>query len=215
MNRDQPLVDHAAAQALIDAAIERFHQRGYAGSSVSEIAADAGLSRADLYAHFPSKLTILSEIAQTTYGLGLARVEVAVEHAGEDPRDRLDAAIWSQCDFVIRCRHALHVIDTELCLLERSDRDRVRAAKDRLGQLIGEIVADGVLLGAFTVDRPAVTSQALLGMCASIGSWYPDDADRSPRQIAETYCELATRMTGATPGARGRRLVAVPELQIA
>jgi hypothetical protein len=107
------------------------------------------------------------------------------------------------------------VIDTELHQLERSDRECVRAATDRLGELIGGIVTDGVLLGVFDVDRPTVTSQALLGMCASIGSWYSDGADRSPRQIAETYCELATRMTGAPAGARGRRLVAVPELQIA
>lgn len=215
MNRSQALVDHAAVLALLDAAVEHFHRHGYACSSVADIADGAGVSRSDLYAHFPSKLSLLAEIARTTYGLGVAQVEAAVQHAAEDPRDRLDAAIVSQCDFAIRCRHALGVIDTELRRLEPRDRDHVLAARDRLGEIIGEIVNDGALLGVFAVDRPAVTSRALVGMCASIGSWYPDGAEPAPRQIAETYRELAARMTGAPAGARQRRLVAVPQLRIA
>jgi AcrR family transcriptional regulator len=212
MNRVQPLVDHSAARRLLDAAVERFHEYGYARSSVEQLATDADLSRADFYTHYSSKLAILSEIAQSTYAVGLAEVEAAVAQAGGDPRDRLDAAIWSQCDFAIRCRHALRVIDAELLLLEPSDGDAVCTAKARLGEIISEIVADGVLLGVFAIDRPAATSQALTGMCASIGSAYVDGGAQSPRQAAETYCELAMRMTGASTGTRRRHLVGVPEL---
>jgi AcrR family transcriptional regulator len=213
MNRFQLLVDHSAVRKLLAAAVERFYEHGYAGSSVEQIATDAGLTRADFYAHFASKLALLTEIAQITYGEGVAEVEATVAQSGDDPLKRLDAAVWSECDFAIRYRHALQVIDAGLLLLPRSEREAVLAAKSRLTEIISEVVADGALSGVFAVDRPAATSRALAGMCASLGSTYVDGGTQSARATAETYCELAMRMTGATTVAPSRRhLVAVPEL---
>jgi AcrR family transcriptional regulator len=42
-------------QRLLELAIERFGERGYRGTSVSEIARAAGLTQAAVYAYFPSK----------------------------------------------------------------------------------------------------------------------------------------------------------------
>src|SRR3954470_23546436 len=41
--------------AILDAALEVFAKRGYNGSSIDEIAQAAGISKALIYEHFPSK----------------------------------------------------------------------------------------------------------------------------------------------------------------
>src|SRR5919202_877874 len=42
-------------QAILDAALEVFSRRGYNGASIDEIAQAAGISKALIYEHFPSK----------------------------------------------------------------------------------------------------------------------------------------------------------------
>lgn len=49
-------------ELLLTAALELFASHGFAGTSVRQIARDAGLSEAGLYAHFPSKLAIYDEL---------------------------------------------------------------------------------------------------------------------------------------------------------
>src|SRR3954466_2627689 len=41
--------------AILDAALEVFAKRGYNGASIDEIAQAAGISKALIYEHFPSK----------------------------------------------------------------------------------------------------------------------------------------------------------------
>jgi hypothetical protein len=49
-------------------------------------------------------------------------------------------------------------------------------------------------------------------MCLAIGSWYEPGGSESARVVAETYCELATRMSGVRfrDLRRARRLTPTP-----
>jgi AcrR family transcriptional regulator len=49
-------------ELLLKAALDLFASHGFAGTSVRQIARDAGLSEAGLYAHFPSKQAIYDEL---------------------------------------------------------------------------------------------------------------------------------------------------------
>ena len=47
---------------ILDAALKLFSHRGYGATSVSDIAEEAGLSKGNLYHHFPDKETIFREL---------------------------------------------------------------------------------------------------------------------------------------------------------
>src|SRR5436190_21955875 len=49
---------------LVDAAVEAFRLRGYAATTVEDIAAAAGVTRATFYLHFEGKLDIYRELGQ-------------------------------------------------------------------------------------------------------------------------------------------------------
>ncbi len=217
MTRAQPVFDHLRSQQVIEIATELFDELGYHGTTVREIAAGAGLSLPLLYELFPAKQSILREIVDVTYGGAVAQTEAAVADADGDPAAALEAAVWAQCDFYIRCRRACRVAERELVNLAPEDRLRAEARRVALGEVLREIIADGVHAGVFDVSEPAATSRALASMCVAIGSWYEPGGHDVPRQIAQTYCDLAQKMAGVRIRAvdwrerrRGLTAVAMP-----
>ena len=212
MSRAQAVVDHLVERRLVEAAAERFDRDGYRGASIRQIASDAGCSAACFYEHFRSKQAILREIVDSTYAGAVAEMEAAVTLAGDDLAGRLDAAVWAQCDFHMRRCRSWRVAQREMGHLDAVDRERLMAKRLRLAQILFEIISEGVTTGAFEVSQPETTSWALSSMCGSIGSWYDPGGHAVPRQVAESYCELAARMAGvaATDAPGARRLAAVP-----
>jgi AcrR family transcriptional regulator len=209
MSRVQAVVDHLAKQRLIDAALEQFDERGYRATSIRQIAAQAGCTASGFYEHFRSKQAILLEITDATYAAASAEVEAAVALAGDDPASRLDAAVWAQCEFQIRCRRACRVAHTELPNLQRDDRERLLAKRVRLAQITREIICDGAASGVFDVSQPEATTRALTKICGALGSSYDPGGHQVPRQIAQAHCELAARLAGVeVASAPPARLVA-------
>jgi len=47
---------------LLDTALEMFQAKGYASTTIDDIAAAAGTTRATFYAHFPSRLELMKAI---------------------------------------------------------------------------------------------------------------------------------------------------------
>jgi AcrR family transcriptional regulator len=77
-------------QRILDIALELFAERGFAGTSVADIAGRLGTSKAALYYHFRSK----AEIAEALIAGPLKAYGLLVESApGRDPEDLLGAVI--------------------------------------------------------------------------------------------------------------------------
>ena len=50
-------------QRLLEAALEVFSSKGYANTTVDDVVASAGASRATFYLHFASKIDLLLEVS--------------------------------------------------------------------------------------------------------------------------------------------------------
>jgi AcrR family transcriptional regulator len=53
-------------QLLLDRGLELFGEKGYAATTVDDIAAAAGTTRATFYLHFPSKAELMRSLVETT-----------------------------------------------------------------------------------------------------------------------------------------------------
>jgi AcrR family transcriptional regulator len=212
MSRAQVEVDHVAEQRLVDVALQRFAHDGYRRTSIRQIASDAGCSAGSFYEHFPSKQSILLEIIDTTYTAAVAETEAAVALAGDDLADQFEAAVWAQCDFYMRYQQPCRIAQAELPNLDQHDRERLEVKRLRLAEITSEIIREGAAAGEFDAVEPEVAGRAVSTMCGAIGSWYDPDGHEVPRQIAQSYCELAARLAGVklSSSRKSRRLVAVP-----
>jgi AcrR family transcriptional regulator len=72
-------------QRILDAALEGFSERGFAGTSIRQIARAAGIRESAIYNHFPGKQAIFDALlGEAGPGVAVDLAEVAVR-SGDDP----------------------------------------------------------------------------------------------------------------------------------
>lgn len=102
------VAEHVARQeqAVFDAAIGLFIERGYSAVTLGDIAAEVGLARNSLYRYFPDKAAILLRWYRAELPAQAARsTELLV---GDDPPgERLVRWSLAQLDYASRPEHAL------------------------------------------------------------------------------------------------------------
>ena len=139
---------------ILDSAEKLFRHYGYAKTNVADIAKDLGMSPANIYRFFASKVEIHQAIC--------ARLLRTVQQLAE--------LILSQEDMTAEARlrqwiHALHKITVETMLdqekvhemvivaLER-DWQGVDAHIDRLNLIVADVIREGILAGEFPPQDP-------------------------------------------------------------
>ena len=194
MRSPQSETNELQVQTILHVALDRFHRDGYAATSMRSVAAAAHVSIRALYEIFPSKLALLSELVESAHDGLLLQTEAAVAAAGTDPVDRLEAAVWAQCDYCARHPKGVLLAVREMHHLDELTRHRIAGKRGRQQDLFVEVVRDGAAAGVFAVPEPAVVGRALFDLCASVPGSLGDGA--APRIVSQAYCDLAGRMTG-------------------
>lgn len=84
-------------EQLLDVALGLFAERGFHGTSIPEIAAEAGVAQSSIYRHFASKEELVNEVYRTAKGmLAAALAKARVE--GE-MREQFRAMWWALLGF--------------------------------------------------------------------------------------------------------------------
>ncbi|WP_044548369.1 transcriptional regulator BetI [Mesorhizobium japonicum] len=83
---------------LIEATIDSLAKRGYAETTMADVADGAGLSRGIVNFHFESKEKLLIATLQHMYDEYSAHWRAALEKAGDDPARQLQQLVWADFD---------------------------------------------------------------------------------------------------------------------
>jgi AcrR family transcriptional regulator len=179
-------------EQLVRAAAHLFREQGFHGTSVTEIATAAWITKSSLYHHFASKQAILAQILTDTASRVTPAVE-AIAAADLPAADRLRAA--ARCHVV----ELIHDQDMVACFVEEGRflepeyRGDFVAARDRYEQSFRQILADGVANGEFRPVSVSLASLAVLGLCNSVGHWYQPTGRLGVEAVAEQFADLAVR----------------------
>lgn len=76
-------------ERILDIALDLFVRKGYTETSLREIAAELGFSKAALYYHFESKQDILGALHMRMHGLSDSLLPLLTEVGGDDSWERL------------------------------------------------------------------------------------------------------------------------------
>jgi AcrR family transcriptional regulator len=192
-----------ASRRIVLAAVDAFAERGYHATTTRDIAARAGLSPAALYVHYPSKAALLAHISVVGHRAALELVEQALALGGDDPRDRLGAAVAGFVAWHARHHRVARVVQYELAALPDDARATVVALRRRIEGLVAAEIAAGAAAGVMDVgpgtggERPV--ARAVLSLGIDVARWYDPSRRDTPEQLGALYAELSARMVGATP----------------
>lgn len=188
--------------AVLDAAARLFAQRGYAATSMRDIAQAASMLPGSLYYHFAAKEDLLAAVYESGVHdmVGAVRTAAARE---TDPWDRLEAACIAHLETVLKRADTAQVLIRVL-------PEQVPAAAARLKRLRAEYEAvfrelvDALPLAA-GADRRTLRLM-LLGALNWTRFWYREGGADTPRTIGRRMLRLvrerqdAREETGAPHG---------------
>jgi AcrR family transcriptional regulator len=147
---------------ILDAAERRFAERGFAGVSVRQIAADAGLkNQASLYTHFRNKRALY----EATLARGLEPIVALVASSDQRPtpngleRAGLDAFLDRVLDYLQGHPHLPR-------LIERAGLDDSRSLRNAASRLLRPLYAQGmrVLQSSSAAWEPSQLPQLAAGL---------------------------------------------------
>ena len=187
----QPSLDRRRAiaernvEAILDAAEALLERRAQA--SIAAVAAEAGVSRVTVYAHFPTREALLAAVVERA----VRRATVALDAAGPDrgpPVDALDrviAAAWRELDR----NHAI-----AQAAAEQLSPAAMRRTHEAAHRRIRELVERGRAEGAFRTDLPAdwlaTSCLALMHACGDEVRAGRLDAASAPGVLTATMRDL-------------------------
>lgn len=150
-------------ERIVASAASLFNRRGYAGASMSDLMAAAGLEKGGLYRHFDSKQAIATAAFDLAAKLHGDRIRAHLSVAPSDASSRLVAVAAAMASIAVDPPIAggCPLLNTAI---ESDDaegevypalRARARAGMRRLLATIERIVADGVSRGEFRAGTNA------------------------------------------------------------
>lgn len=173
------------------AAVGLFASRGYAASSIRDIAKEAGVSNAAIYHFVDNKETLLVDIMREMQRKLTGATRTALDGV-DAPEARLSILISGLAGAHLTSPKTGLVADTEVRALTPGGdaHTEIIALRDAYENLWRGTIQAGVDDGVFRVGNQRLTRLALLTMCSSAGEWYrPDGADDAV-SIAREFVSL-------------------------
>jgi AcrR family transcriptional regulator len=169
---------------VVAGAARVFARRGYAETSVAELAAELGLATGAIYHYFSGKEDLLVEICDQLTEPLLAGAGALLEDR-TDPRSELRDLIALWVEHVVEHRDHLLVFTQVRHVVDHGEQwAGVRRNRKRFETLLADA------LGAAAVADPELARYALLGMVNHTVQWYRPRGPLTPRQIADGYARL-------------------------
>ncbi|QIX60315.1 TetR/AcrR family transcriptional regulator [Hymenobacter sp. BT18] len=173
-------------KAQIDqVATDLFRRRGFAATSMRELAAALGIEAGSIYSHIRSKEEILHRICfglaeSFMGGLRAAQTELPATPAGQ-----LRRAIENHVRVLIQDTAASTVFLHEWRHLSEPALTEFQHLRQQYEAEFRELIAQGVQTGALYTPDPAFAALTLLASLNWLPSWYRPDGPLTADQIAQ------------------------------
>lgn len=201
-------------QDLIEISARLFRAKGYAATSMQDIAREAGMLKGSLYHHIGTKEDLLWLISKPT----LSELVSGVREILEDSRLPLITRLRQGMRVHVR---RFHSHDTFMAVVAQEGINALNAGRHaelvRLQkeyfELWQTLFRKGIRSGEIDASlNPAIMSYAVLGMVNWMLRWYDRDGALKPDEIADQFARLLIdgfqpskppKVRGVTPSSSG------------
>lgn len=187
-------------QEVLEAACLLFAEKGYAGTTLTDIAEAVGLTRAALYYYFKNKEALLEAIMREISVSALADIQEWRRTAPSDPTERWRSFVAMRAAEAIRRRTQLRMLAVTEAALPPAMRKKHDEAKDAIFEEYVALVRAGVASGAFRPVDETSTVFAVVGMITWANNLFPSAGEPEPEKMVAEIAELAVQAVRAPDG---------------
>ena len=185
--------------SIVEAAAHIFAQRGYSGTSVAEIAVQAGIGKGTIYEYFNSKEDLFFAVFEWYANVTTTGLKVDISLLGGSGAQRLEALndavvnLWDEIQDIFALTMEFWAASSSSVMRQRF-RDAFKSLYQNLREMVSSLIQNGINQGEFRpdVDAPAVAS-ALVGTWDALflQAWF--DPDFQPLETAQQFLKVVVR----------------------
>lgn len=175
---------------ILEAAAKLIFRRGYEATSMQEISAEAGLTKAGLYHYVATKEALLLDIMH--YGMDLFEEQVLTPaQLVEDPVERIRVVMARNLALITHgAAKEVTIILHEHQTLTGEAQAQINARKKKYVRFLETAVREATAVGKVRPIDPTLAAFGLLGMVLWTYKWFQPGGALSPEQLSEGMLEL-------------------------
>ncbi|WP_339863885.1 TetR/AcrR family transcriptional regulator [Paremcibacter congregatus] len=176
-------------RSILDKAAELFADKGYARSSISELAKACGASKSWLYHYYPSKEAILFDIMRLHVMELVTMAEAALVHDGT-PKEKFQILARNFMNIYVNAgsKHVI-LLNDRGCLPDEMRRE-ILGLQERVVNTVVELVLELNPELDKAQDYKKPVTMAFLGMINWTYIWFRKDGPVSQEQFADLAVEV-------------------------
>ncbi len=179
---------------ILLAAASVFQERGYAGTTMADIAGKVNLTAGSLYHHFPAgKRDLLLAVLNDGLDIVLKQVNEIISAGsgpGETLRRLIEAHVVGVTENTSVGAAMVFEIHNVLDLAgESPERDTFVCRRDEFEHCYRQVIEAGIEAGVFRQVDTAIFTKALLGAHNWVSVWYRPGGRLTGQQIAERMAD--------------------------
>ena len=191
-------------ERILQEAVALFYARGFAGTTLDDIAAELGVTKPFIYTHFRSKTDLLAAVCKPTIEMSMEAIARASEMPGT-ATEKLRRGIIDFTKVVLQRQPNIAIYFREEKSLAPEALAEIDALRKRFDRLLSKLLTDGVASGEFVVKDVKLAALALGGMISWAYTWHRPAGRLTVDDMAENMADLALHMVGAWPGRPAKR----------
>ncbi len=186
-------------QQIEDAASALFRERGYAATSVRDIAQALHIQGPSIYAHVASKEDVLWSIVIRAAERFNTEVGAVAGDTTAPATMRLRDMIRGHVAVVTSFQKDAAVFLHEWRFLSDDRRADIAQRRDAYEALFRSVIAEGTAKGEFRHVDARLTAMAILSALNGIATWFSPQGNLTPEQIADQHADLFVHALEAAP----------------
>jgi len=180
---------------IINTAITLFAKKGYAATSIRDIASSVDMKSASLYYYMKNKKDLLMLIMdryliQLISGAEAELSELNTASADEKLKGLIKYHVRSHGNEQL----AALVVDTEYRSLEGNDRIQIKQLRKKYEKIWTNLLEEGESEGVFHFEDKHVSYFAIISLYTCVAHWYRNSGRLSVDEVADKYAILGSNM---------------------
>lgn len=188
---------------LLDVAITLFYEKGYAHTTLQDIADRMGFTKAAIYYYAKNKEELLVEIYTAIVAPAIANARELAAEPAADGATRFLTLVRQHLHTFLHNIEANAVFEVQNYALSAPAKKRIQGLGRDYTDVLREVYEDGIADGSIAPGNSTIAVNAVIGMCNSAHRWYrPRGRLGVDQVITEIVAIVATGIEAAARAAR-------------